>query len=242
MTSSVPRRRLPFEHTAPFFSGRSPLAGPPTVPVGFTLLELLVVLALIAGLLALAFPAFASIHQRSRVARARADLAIISQALEDYRRYFGDFPQTGDFPQAPPDCTVGLTPSNAQAKLFNALTGVFGPVGFSVSEQINGRAFIEPTRLSLEAGLSSAFLAVSGSPLHKSEENTCFLDPWGRRYLYYYKRGGNPTAWAAASSVLYSSGPDGLDLPPNPDSGLPVASAAAAAANADNIYASDLSR
>jgi prepilin-type N-terminal cleavage/methylation domain-containing protein len=241
MLSFVSRRRFPFGPTAPFFSGRSTLAGPPTAPVGFTLLELLVVLALIAGLMALAFPAFASVHRRSLVARARADLAVISQALEDYRLVFGDFPQTGDFPQAPPDCTIGLTPTNAQAKLFNALTGVFGPAGFSVSERINGRAFIEPNRLSLEASLSSAFLAVSGSPLHKSEENTCFLDPWGRRYLYYYKRGGNPAAWAVPACILYSSGPDGLDVPPNPDSGLPVASTAAAA-NADNIYASDLSR
>jgi prepilin-type N-terminal cleavage/methylation domain-containing protein len=239
MLSFVSRRRFLFGPTAPFFRGRSTPVAAPAVPVGFTLLELLVVLALIVGLMALAFPAFSSVHQRSRVARARADLAVLRQALEDYRLYFGDFPQTGDFPQAPPDCTVGLTPTNAQAKLFNALTGVFGPVGFSVSEQINGRAFIEPTRLSLEPSLSSAFLAVSGSPLHKSEENTCFLDPWGRRYLYYYKRGGNPTAWTATGCILYSSGPDGLDVPPDPDSGLAPASAAA---NADNLYASDLSR
>lgn len=80
---------------------------------GFTFVELLVVIAIIVTLAAITLGILQGVRQYAGTAHARADLAALSQALEQYRRQYGDYPQTADAPE----------------KFYLALTSRLGPTG-----------------------------------------------------------------------------------------------------------------
>ena len=84
---------------------------------GFTLIELLIVIGLVAALAGIALGAARGGREQALANRARAELALIGAMIEDYRREFGEFPQTADTPE----------------KLFDALHGRLGPDGTAMS-------------------------------------------------------------------------------------------------------------
>lgn len=100
-------------------------AGATPPRAAFTLLELLVVLTLVALLASLVFGAGRFAHERGRVARARAELAALSAALDAYRRTYGDYPRTDD-----------------EAQLLQSLLGRRGPLGSVIA----GRPLLETAR------------------------------------------------------------------------------------------------
>ena len=205
---------------------------------GFTVIEILTSLAIITILTAIAFPAIQGIKNRQALARARSELALLAQALEEFRRHYGDYPQTGGFAQAPADRNQELATVNAQAKFFNALTGVFGPQRFAAGHRLDGRCFVELGKFVLESAVAADFPAARGSPPQRMEERTCFIDPWRRRYFYCYKSADNPQAWRSPGYVLYSAGPDGRHNLPDLLTGLYAEGHPAATDNADNISGS----
>lgn len=76
----------------------------------FTLVELLVVIALMGILGGLIFSISPWIFRRGDSSRAQSEIEAISVALEAYRMHFGDYPQARNPPQ-----------------LFDALDGKLGP-------------------------------------------------------------------------------------------------------------------
>jgi type II secretion system protein G len=69
----------------------------------FTLIELLIVVAIIAILAAIAVPNFLEAQTRSKVSRARADMRSLGTAIESYRIDNNSYPLDGDdFPGANP--------------------------------------------------------------------------------------------------------------------------------------------
>jgi prepilin-type N-terminal cleavage/methylation domain-containing protein len=214
---------------------------------GFTLIELLTVMAVVALLATISIGAVRGAKERANIARARTELAALATALEEFRRLYGDYPQTGEFPQAPvlpPAVATGPGMQTAQAKLFNALTGVFGPRGFTNSDRLNGPNLLDLGKFATVNGVLTVQFLVPVSntpnPPSKQEQNACLLDPWGRRYLYYYKNARNPNQWQATSYVLYSAGrtvaPNGTQTPPiTVTSGLPLGTQSAEML--DNVYA-----
>lgn len=208
---------------------------------GFTLVELLTVIAIMAILISFTFGMVRGVKQRAAISRARAELAALAQALEDYKRHYGDYPQTGAAQQATPAVSGTIGTTTAQALLFNALTGVYTPTNFST--RINGPMFVTVARFALERELTATTFAIpTGTPPAKPLVANCFLDPWGNRYLYYYKSPlvpGRPATntWRASAYVLYSAGPDGQQTPPNPGTGLFTGTTQTTGTNADNIYA-----
>jgi prepilin-type N-terminal cleavage/methylation domain-containing protein len=216
---------------------------------GFTLIELLLVTAIIVTLAAFAVAGIFGAKQRAAVARSKAELSLIAQALEDYKRHYGDYPQTGSAAQAAAVFTATIGATQAQALLFNALTGVYGPTNFTT--RINGPTLVDVSKFALEATLTAnTFAVATGSPPAKPSVANSFIDPWGNRYLYYYKRatpgvGGVGAAivaslWQAPSYVLYSAGPDGAQTPPNVNTGLYTGTTQTTGTNADNLYADKL--
>ena len=73
---------------------------------GFTLIELMIVVAIIGILTAIAFPLYANIQARARVAKAQADMRTLASAVTMYQAHTGAYPAALS--------TLTATASNAQ--------------------------------------------------------------------------------------------------------------------------------
>jgi len=190
----------------------------PRPRAGFTLLELLAALAVVAILAGLVLTAGRRSLESGKIARARAELAVLAAALENYRA------QLGDFPRVAAD-GGGADPASGR-ELYAALHGRRGPLA--------GAAPLVPSRRAL--GDFSRLTPAVASGAGDITPNA-WLDPWGRPYHYAYRE---PAAgWTNSGFVLYSSGPDGRDDPALLPGGF---SALARPENADNVYAPTASR
>jgi type IV pilus assembly protein PilA len=76
---------------------------------GFTLIELMIVVAIIGILAAIAIPLYANVQSRARVAKVQADLRATASAVSMYQAH------TGLLPNAISDLTVAVTNAQGQA-------------------------------------------------------------------------------------------------------------------------------
>ena len=187
---------------------------------GFTLLELLTVMGIIAILAGIVLGVGRRASESGKIARAKVELAALSNALEAYRIQYGDYPQIGAVANVP--TAPSATSDDGPGILFNALAGKRGPK--SALTAIDARVQVEFAKFLLQV---PTLLPTAGNT---SQIDNAFLDPWGNRYLYFYK---TSSAWTNSSFVLYSVGPDGLHTNP-PGIGLIDV---VQPGNADNLYA-----
>src|SRR5262245_38609186 len=83
-----------------------------TQPQGFTLIELMIVVAIIGILTAIAFPLYAGIQARARVAKAQADARTLASAVTVFSAH------TGALPAALANLTAATTVSGVTAGPF----------------------------------------------------------------------------------------------------------------------------
>jgi prepilin-type N-terminal cleavage/methylation domain-containing protein len=90
---------------------------------GFTLIELMVVIAIIIILAAIAIPNYLQMTERAKRSRVSADMATLATVLETYKTDWGTYPVTTATPP------VGITeelPQDTPGDVFNALSGNAG--------------------------------------------------------------------------------------------------------------------
>lgn len=182
--------RIPFMHTLARPLVRQASRQRQSGERAFTLIELLTVIAIIAILASISFGVISGVKQRSMAAQAKTELAVLSQALEAYKKQYGDYPQTAQ---------SSNSRTARSADLYAALNGRRGPTGASITD---GKRFIDVGKFSVEN--------VSHAPAVGDDydtEGSYIVDPWGNAYKYLYKDSAN---WRVVSYVLYSSGPDGV--------------------------------
>ncbi|MEO0509627.1 MAG: type II secretion system protein [Verrucomicrobiota bacterium] len=200
----------------------------------FTLVELLMVIAVIGVLAGITFGISRGVQNAQASARAKAELASISQALEQFKVRYGDYPwveETTD-PDGDP---VTLSNPNANA-LLKAL------IGWTRLERNGQIVSMSPDLLTQTEGFldtSNLFLSSENGELPANgvpDEEIYILDPWGNPYVYIYDR--SSATWDNFGYVLMSSGPDGnVALQSADQDGLIDQNWREVANNVDNIYA-----
>jgi len=197
----------------------------------FTLVEVLVVIALIVTLAGLVLGVMSGVQRRAEVARAEGELAVLAQALEQYRAAYGDYPWVLRHAVEGDDALI-----NSQ-RLYQALMGHRSPIGDKVlrggvlqvredplasSAPAERRSFVNPGDLTV--GKGGEIISPQSTPdfsMAGSFFEQCFYDPWGHPYLYLYRAESSPSAWRSPGFVLFSLGPDGEAG--SVDGALPVA-------------------
>lgn len=166
----------------------------------FTLIELLAITAVVLVLMGITFGVTKGVLNQQARSQARAELAMIAQALEEFKLTYGDYPIVAE------DDPVG---TNANAKALTlALTGFLylkpGTVEGSreMIEVDNSKSFIDIEKMNLSEDF--------GAPLTYAQlnEDSFLLDPWREPYVYVYHKGSSVNSWDNISYVLFSKGPD----------------------------------
>lgn len=124
---------------------------------GFTLLELLAVITIIAILAGIVIGVGRRASEAGKTARAKAELAVLAAALEAYRRAYGDYPRTDD-----------------ESVLIQSLIGKRGPTGTELTAA--GKSLLETARFTFRN---------AADPF--GDATAALLDPWERAYVYVYK-------------------------------------------------------
>ena len=197
---------------------------------GFTLIELLMVIAVILILAGITFGISRGVQNAQARTKAKAELAIISQGLEQYKSVNGDYPWV----------TGSSNEVDRAKELAKALMGwkEFDRSGSSVDyidkdedtvPSSGPRAFIDPEKLSYSGTLPSNN-NVMPTDLY-------YTDPWGNLYVYKY-RTSTASSWDNFGYVLYSKGSDNSHVEVSSD-GILDATLRQNSKNIDNIYAGE---
>jgi len=186
---------------------------------GFTLIELLMVIAIIMILAGITFGISRGVQNAQARTAAKAELAVLSQGIEQFKLRYGDYPwhdsQDGEYPNS-----AEVT----NTMLLYALTG-----RLSMELQLDPA---DPTKSVLEVSLVNKdldhadvrdrpkFIDITKFSMQEdgSGEAVAFLDPWGNPYIYLYKWENKENAakddpdkpaWDVFGYHLYSTGANG---------------------------------
>ena len=129
---------------------------------GFTLMELIIVIAIIGILAGLTMPALRTARIRAREARARATIASLQIALSMYNADFGVYPQSGI------------------------------SFGGEHRMQANGNSFFEMGRRPNLVAALDGYMEFKGDDIEERTiggiHGRVLLDPWGRAYIYVSRK------------------------------------------------------
>ena len=126
----------------------------------FTLIELLIVLAIIAVLLGLAFPVFQGVQDRAKKVQAKNDVTQIVTAVNAYYTEYGKYPIATDD-----------SPLSNTSDLFYTLRGVGSGANNRNAQNSRQIIFISPPEDTSQA-----------IPKGKIGSDGQFHDPWGTAY------------------------------------------------------------
>lgn len=156
---------------------------PPSRTSAFTLVELLTVIAIIAILMGLLFPAIGAVKENGRRAEARNNVMQIVTAVKAYNTEYGKYPsveESSTTGATAGDAAVGDPVANINVKnnaLFNTLR--------AIDEDINEGHSLNPRRVPFFEGKAVTNPAQPRSGFVEKGANDvkgCFYDPWGKQF------------------------------------------------------------
>ena len=172
---------------------------------GFTLIELLMVITVILILAGITFGVSRGVQNAQARTKAKAELAIISQAIEQFKSRYGDYPWHDSDESNYPNTSGEVT----NEMLLYALTGRL----VMERDTTTGKLAVNHVADDLdnvEVKKNPKFLDhTKFSTLLNSDEPIALLDPWGNPYVYWYKWERTPEQWDVFGFHLYSMGPGG---------------------------------
>jgi prepilin-type N-terminal cleavage/methylation domain-containing protein len=162
---------------------------------GFSLMELLIVIAIIVILAALTMGGLGFMQRNQAVQKCRAQMGMLSTALEEYKLDFGVYPVADD---------TGAPADQGSNVLFRALYWDSDNNGAAVGADPNQRIYLA------ELDPASTKQGWSSNPV--ASLNNTILDPWSSNYRY--RSGTNATGQVNPNCInpdfdLWSNGPDG---------------------------------
>jgi prepilin-type N-terminal cleavage/methylation domain-containing protein len=194
---------------------------------GFTLIELLVVISIIMVLAGITFGISRGVQNAQARARAKADLAVLAQALEQFKSDYGDYPWA---------MNGGSNEGNGKRLLFALAGGLAWYPDGGVPTDMKSRVDFTPAK-----ALGKSYIDLTQFSLSDSDFDTAYgsaeviyaMDPWGNPYVYNYLTAATKSDWDKFGYVLYSMGPDGTHVAVTNEGEQDQT----ASANVDNIYA-----
>ncbi|MGB8168661.1 MAG: type II secretion system protein [Chthoniobacteraceae bacterium] len=149
----------------------------------FTLVELLTVIAIIAILMGLLFPAIGIVKESARKVQAKNDVTNIVAAVKQYYTEYGKYPPVQDPPSTggtddlTGDPVINPTAGSNNA-LFNTLRAI--PTGLNENHKFNPRriVFFEGKAAADVAAPRAGFSDKATNPTDQGN----FYDPWGKQY------------------------------------------------------------
>jgi len=146
---------------------------PPAVKVtkrAFTLIELLTVIAIIAVLMGLLFPAVGAAQEAARKTQAKNDLVNMVNSIKAYYTEYGKYPMTTAVSSS------GKYEEGNNDQLFNVLRGLSTLTGEQLALNPRKIVFIETPTAKGTGDKKKGGIGDTGSQLGK------YLDPWGNPY------------------------------------------------------------
>lgn len=181
------------------------------------------VVAVIMILAGITFGISRGVQNAQARAKAKAELAVIAQALEGYKSTHGDYPWATD--------STELAKALMGWKTFqrSGTTTTFVDVAPANVSVQGPKSFIDATKLSYNGTLPNA--------ADELPTNVEFTDPWGNAYVYQYRTSADGS-WDNFGFVLYSKGGDGADEEVD-DDGILDSEHRDHSNNIDNIYSGE---
>lgn len=147
----------------------------------FTLVELLTVIAIIAILMAMLFPAYSGIKDHARNKKAEGDIRMIAQAVAQFQVDYGQYPRLTSSLIGATDESCGDPVASAplhNAVLFNILRAIDAEPNLGHSQNPRRNSYLETKLVSNPAAPRDGFLDGSAAAQGKGVKGALY-DPWG---------------------------------------------------------------
>ncbi|MGF1531495.1 MAG: type II secretion system protein [Puniceicoccaceae bacterium] len=181
-------------------------AGRRSSSLGFSLIELLMVVAIIGILLGLGIRIIGSVNRKQVESLTQAQLGVLASALEQYRKDFGTYPISHSADKS-------FDAENAQVLLFHAMAGLRNPKG----ELLNPpkRPYLTFSEFPiLDENLVIVDQTSSDFDPQDPTASYRFADGWDQPLIYGFRQEARPGApnntWKRFGYLLFSIGWDGL--------------------------------
>ncbi|MBE6413078.1 MAG: prepilin-type N-terminal cleavage/methylation domain-containing protein [Verrucomicrobiaceae bacterium] len=168
---------------------------------GFTLIEILIVVAILGLLMGITTTMLSSVGEVQGKARAKADMAVLAQGLEGFRAQYGGYPRLN----------VAKKASDA-GDLFKCLSGkmILRVQDNKITMPVVGKtrkSFIDVAQFRLADPADKYATGVD-----PSKDGVYLADPWGEAYMYLYDTtnvvGSLEAEWTSPSFILFTKGAD----------------------------------